>query len=327
MNLSFEQQQIISKEECLGQIYFLLYEAQIYGMADPDPESLAYWTAAKKLAIEDIIGNRIDSDIRKFEENKIALKHILSLITAMAILISKQFDACLKGTISNNWDLFDKCFDNKPHDRYIFALDIFRKLRSAWEEGFLQIDEPIVREITQGDKKNYLEDVGEIPRRYLHPDEICIRKQNYDRHIRVHLSIDPFAPIESIAKMVKNIIKEKKEKYINEIEKSLIEQGIADKEQLENTIKAEILAFDNPRYSDQDKRTQSTLSARIRSLRFYYYRKICNLPEERVFEILKQKKWWLIGDSYNERRKAIDYAERMITAALKGAPIQTEKFQ
>ncbi len=213
----------VKKMSCLANIQFLFFLDPYPGWKNlAEENTLSSWRTAKKFAIEEVLSNRLDGYIAKFKLNELALRPILSLLSAMAILISKEFDACLQGVVNNDWKEFEgHCNDGHfdeirrdlvqvkidlEDDRLEITFRIFSNLRTAWEDSLSLVDEPPVRKITLDEKKGYLEEVGELPKTPSHLDDIySARRRYYATHFRTHLSVDIFAPIDNIVEIITDL--------------------------------------------------------------------------------------------------------------------------
>lgn len=330
------------KMSCLANIRFLFCLDPYPGWQNlAEKNTLASWRIARKFAIEEVLSNRVEEYIKKFESSELALRPILSLLSAMAILISKEFDACLQGVVNNDWEKFDCLLDKKKRsfvdaeidweiERLSIAESICRNLREAWEDGTSLVDDPPAREITWEEKRGYLEEIGALPTTPTQTEDIYSTRRKHHRkyystYFRTHLSIDIFAPIENITKVVEEIISRKQAEYYEEMRKGWsneITQGIVTEKWVEQTITNERLRHDHRRYSDKRKKSQDALETKLRSLRYYYYKKTLKWPTEKILELSNKNKWWTNTEpSSANQARAINHAERMIQTVISGKPI------
>lgn len=322
------------KYSCLASIRFLL-NSEI-GLHYYDETKIDTWRQAKRWAIEHTLGYELDNRVEKYRERKTSLRSIYSLISSLAILVSEQFDACLIGLIENDWKKFDDSFTAKKQEymeenldwekhRLVISANMCRTLYELWISGWSYIDEPPVQELTDEEKRHYLEEIGELPKNPQPEDVFSIRKKYHTAYNRIHLSVDLFAPIEDITHLMKEIYSKKLEEYLKEIRETWSNSGYTEKF-IEQQVQMERLTFDHKRYSKQEKKSQSTIDFRIRSLRYYYYDSIITSEpkEEKVFEALDRKKWWgIIRKTHDNKTKHMRLANKMIVAAIKGIPLQS----
>lgn len=318
---------------CLTYIRFLLNSE--LGPYLYNEEKIQTWRTAKNWTIEHTLGYELDAHVERYRQNKVALRSIYSLISALAILVSKEFDACLAGILENNWENFDKLFVKKQQEciqenlnweehRLVISEDICRTLYDNHISGWSYINEPPVQELINTEKRQYINESVDLYKNSLPEDVYSKRKKYHTAYHRIHLSIDLFSPIEDITILVKEIYNRKLEEHLDSIREHWVSLGETDKELIEEKVEDERSTFDHKRYSKQEKRSQSTIDHRIRALRYYYYDStIQSHPkEEKVFKALEQKGWWKIAKTHGNKTKHMKFAKEMISAALKGNPVQ-----
>lgn len=243
----------------------------------------------------------------------------------LALLISRHFDACIIGLLRDDWKIFDKLYkktteeENIEEIRWERVFFFLSQIDTYYNASFFWHNQPVARILEPWEKRLWLEEFRHIQREIQPIEEIENAGINYfsrwnTTRNRLHLSIDPNAPPELIAKAVAAIVTREQEAARREIAVSWADHGPDTAARMAEEHQA---SFDLRRSATTGKNARSlhsTLSAWLRALRTWDARR----TGQKEQDILKAA-WFYPKTSSTQ--KDINLALRLIEAALAGVPL------
>ena len=241
------------------------------------------------------ISKQIEFDLDNYLNDDLPRSGIMAQLSVLAILISKEFDAALEAIVTGEWGSFDTLFEEdkkkwKPmgkdwHDFRKNEVFLWCRQLAEWVET---ADEgaalPPVREIEPWEKRLWCEEIARSLPRTAAPfeqekdNESLMDSERLHRRQRVanrlHLSIDPFTPVETVTKKVAEIVKRYQEKRTTEYMEDFqheINQGALEPDIVQQEANEDRLSYDTHRTTQgkQHKTIKGNFEIYLRSLRVY----------------------------------------------------------
>nr|WP_320010565.1 hypothetical protein [uncultured Desulfobulbus sp.] len=286
---------------------------------------------------------QIEFDLNNCPEADLPRGNILAQLSTLAILISEEFDVSLEAVVTGEWEHFDRLFtDEKEHyesrgrdwhdyrTRKIFWW--FNSL-SRWVKQADERTSAPARELELWEKRLWCEEISQDIPRTIAPFEADedpeAFKQRYKEANRLHLSIDPFAPVEVIVEKVEEIVKQHQEAtykdYIASFQHEM-NQGVFDIEDVQRWAEEDRLRYDDLR-GDQGRRSgtlKGKTSSYLQWLKIYRLKRGKYSPEE-IAKVTGVPKDWeahlkenKVAAIRREQDKQRGRARKLIQAALRG---------
>lgn len=306
-----------------------------------DKASLTTWNEVLSEYTRDIT-RQIEFDLKNSSYEDLPRFGTIAQLSVFAILISKEFDAALQALVAEKWNDFDRLFSSRKKQYESNGLDwhefrteeIFlwcRQLAQWVEQAHDGLCLPPVREIELWEKRLWCEEIARSLPRTAAPfeqdegtespmDSKRLRKRRKVAN-RLHLSIDPFTPVEIVAKKVAEIIKryqDERTKEWTEDHQHEISQGALKRETVQQWAEEDRLQYDSRRTTQgkAHRTIKSDLEINLRSLRIYELRKRgCN--PKRIAEITGHPESWEKYITSGEENKIASAHKKDIDRAKK----------
>jgi hypothetical protein len=320
-----------------------------------DKAPLKTWKAVISDYTRDL-HRQIEFDLNDNSDEDLPRAGIISQLSVFAILVSKEFDAALKALVIGEWDSFDRLFNTHKKQYELEGFDwhefrteeIFlwcRQLAQWVEQAHEGLCLPPVREIELWEKRLWCEEIARSLPRSAAPFEQDDGKESpmdskrlwRRRNVanRLHISIDPFTPVEIVAKKVMEIVKryqdERTKGFIDDFQHE-IDQGALKSDIVQQWAEEDRLQYDARRTNRniRHRTIKRDLEINLRSLRIYNLREL-KLKQMEIAEITGHPEAWekYITEGEENKissahKKDLDRAKKLIVAALQGnSPLTT----
>jgi len=324
---------------CFGNLRFL-------GL-DSTTESLETWRKRISEYIRET-AKHIKFDLSEYSNIDLPRRVILAQLSVLAILVSREFDAALEAVVAGEWEQFDLLFESEKkqceaaggdwHDFRTREVFLWCRHLSRWaEETSEGMNEP-VREIEPWEKRLWCEEIARSLPQTSAPFEQKEGAHSFKRFRgrykearRLHLSIDPFTPVEIVTEKVAEIVK----RYQEEASKEHIDSFQHEIEQNVPGINADIVQLwdreERLNYDDiRNAKGVTHSKLKDKANEFFTWLKIYHLKRRKYSPIeiaketnspkdwaahLKENKIDALRREHNKKNKR---AQKLIQAALQG---------
>lgn len=332
------------RRSCFGCLRFL-------GL-DSTTDSLETWKSCISEYTRKIT-KQIECNLRDYSDLDLPRGIILAQLSALAILISREFDAALEAIVTGEWDSFDLLLKSERkqhvakrwnwHDFRTKEVFLWCRLLARLTEQANEGENEPVREIEPWEKRLWCEEIARSLPRTTAPFEQEGNKHDYKqswrrykKSHRLHLSIEPFTPVEIVAEKVTEIVKRYQEEYLTEQVESL--QYDRDKKKpyftfdiIQKIIEEDRLNYDDIRHHEIGRRIMLKGKAKtfLKWLKIYHLKRRGYSPEE-IAEYTNVPKDWKehlqekkLDSITREQNKEGKRAQKLIQAALHGKSLLT----
>lgn len=305
-----------SKEE-LFTVYLRWFETD-------QNSTIQAWKAEIRQAIKTHI-EELSIILKEREKYQLTTGAYYCRFALLSLLISRHFDSCLAGLLENDWKIFDRLYSNNEKRSDIENLrkeraeNLFYRINEYYNLSFYWLNQPVARILEPWEKRLWLEEFNHIdktvkPIEKRNDTNIDQFSRRYTAKNRLHLSIDPHASPETVARAVTAIVAGEQEAARREIEASWADHG---PDFATRTAEEHQAGFDLRRSAATGKNARSlhgTLFTWLRALRTWDARR-AGLKEQDILNA----PWFL--PKTGSAQKDCNLALRLIEAALNGVPL------